>query len=140
MIGSVFALIASYSILLLLGTVGPERLLFLITVFLFSLFPTLLNTADALSSGEGASVLRFLGASGRTVAAAVLGAVLKAGLSGALAGVILGLLLSNFVLGAPGVRDITGILQNFALVLASCTAGISAGVAIGVGLSWKSSS
>ncbi len=140
MISSVFALIASYSILLLLGPVGPERLLFLITVFLFSLFPTLLNTADTLSSGEGARVLRFLGARQGTVATAVLGAVLEAALSGALVGVILGLLLSNFVLGAPGVRDITAILTNFALVLASCTAGIFAGVAVGVGLSWKKSS
>ncbi len=141
MIGSVFALIAWYSILLLLRSVGgPERLLFLITVFLFSLLPTLLNTADTLSSGDGASVLRFLGASGRTVASAVLAAVLKAGLSGAVVGVILGLLVSNFVLGASGVRDITGILPNLALVLASCTAGISAGVAVGVGFAWKSSS
>src|SRR5437899_216156 len=56
MIGSVFALIGSYSILLLGAAVsGLERLLFLITVFIFSLFPTLLSTADTLSSGEGAA-------------------------------------------------------------------------------------
>ena len=140
MIGSVFALIGFYSMLLLgAAAVGLfERLLFLVTVFLFSLFPTLLSTTDTLSSGEGVSVLQFLGARGRTVTAACLSAVLEAGLPGTIVGVILGLLFSNFVLGANG--DLAGILVNLALVLASCTAGISAGVAVGVGFSWKNSS
>jgi len=140
MMGSVFALIGSYSMLLLGGAAGGlERLLFLITVFVFSLFPTLLSTVDTLSSEEGASVLQFLGASGRTVTAAVLSAVLEAGLSGMIVGVFLGLLFSNFLLGAP-VGDLAGILPNLAFVLASSTAGISAGVAVGVGFSWKNSS
>ncbi len=137
MIGSVFVLIGSYSILLLEAAGGGlERLLFFVTVFLFSLFPTLLSTADTLSSGEGATVLQFLGASGRTVTAAVLAAVLEAGVSGMIVGVVLGLLFSNF-LGASGVGDLVGLLPNLAFILASCTAGISAGVAVGVGLSWK---
>src|SRR5438046_10145926 len=83
MIGSVFALIGSYSILLLGAAVGGlERLLYLITVFIFSLFPTHLSTADTLSSGEGATVLQFFCASGRTSSVAVLAAVLEAGVSG----------------------------------------------------------
>jgi len=141
MIGSVFALIGFYSMLLLgAAAVGLfERLLFLVTVFLFSLFPTLLSTTDTLSSGEGVSVLQFLGARGRTVTAACLSAVFRAGLSGTVVGLILGLLLSNFVLVASS-GDLAGILVNLALVLASCTAGISAGVAVGVGFSWKNSS
>ena len=140
MIGSVFALIGSYSILLLAAAVGGlERLLFFVTVFLFSLFPTLLSTADTLSSGEGATVLQFLGASGRTITAAVLAAVLEAGVSGMIVGVALGLVFSNF-LGVSSVGDLVGILPNLAFVLVSCTAGISAGVAVGVGLSWKNSS
>ena len=140
MIGSVFALIGSYSILLLGAAVGGlERLLFLITVFLFSLFPTLLSTADTLSSGEGATVLQFLGASGRTMTAAVFAAVLEAGVSGMIVGVVLGLVFSNF-LGASSVGNLVGVLPNLAFLLASSTAGISAGVAVGVGLSWKSSS
>ena len=140
MIGSVFALIGSYSILLLGAAVGGlERLLFLITVFIFSLFPTLLSTADTLSSGEGATVLQFLGASGRTITAAVLAAVLGAGASGMIVGVVLGLVFSNF-LGASSVWNLVGVLPNLAFVLATCTAGISAGVTVGVGLSWKNSS
>ncbi len=140
MIGSVFALIGSYSILLLGAAVGGlERLLFLITVFIFSLFPTLLSTADTLSSGEGATVLQFLGASGRTITAAVLAAILGAGASGMIVGVVLGLVFSNF-LGASSVGDVVGVLPNLAFLLASSTAGISAGVAVGVGLSWKNSS
>ena len=140
MIGSVFVLIGSYSILLLAAAVGGlERLLFFVTVFLFSLFPTLLSTADTLSSGEGATVLQFLGASGRTITAAVLAAVLGAGASGMIVGVVLGLVFSNF-LGASSVGDVVGALPNLAFVLASSTAGISAGVAVGVGLSWKNSS
>ena len=140
MIGSVFVLIGSYSILLL-GAAGGglERLLFFVTAFLFSLFPTLLSTADTLSSGEGATVLQFLGASGRTITAAVLAAVLGAGASGMIVGVVLGLVFSNF-LGASSVGDVVGALPNLAFVLASSTAGISAGVAVGVGLSWKNSS
>jgi len=141
MIGSVFALIGSYSMLLLGAAAGGlERLMSLVAVFLFSLFPTLLSTADTLSSGEGASVLQFLGASGRTVTAAVLSAVLEAGLSGTIVGVILGLLFSNIVLGTSSVGDLTRTFPNLAFVLASCTAGISAGVAVGVGFSWENSS
>src|SRR5881628_3662457 len=88
MIGSVFVLIGSYSILLLGAAAGGlERLLFFVTAFLFSLFPTLLSTADTLSSGEGATVLQFLGASGRTITAAVLAAILGAGASGMIVGV-----------------------------------------------------
>ena len=141
MIGSVFALIGFYSMLLLgAAAVGLfERLLFLVTVFLFSLFPTLLSTADTLSSGEGATVLQFLGASGRTITAAVLAAILGAGASGMIVGVVLGLVFSNF-LGASSVGNLVGVLPNLAFVLATCTAGISAGVAVGVGLSWKNSS
>ena len=140
MIGSVFALVGSYSMFLLGSAVGGlERPLFFATVFVFSLFPTLLSTADTLSSGEGASVLRFLGASVRTVTGAVLAAVLEAGLAGMIVGVILGLVLSNFVLGAASV-EVAGILPNLAFVLVSCTAGISVGVASGVGFSWKNSS
>ena len=140
MIGSVFVLIGSYSILLL-GAAGGglERLLFFVTAFLFSLFPTLLSTADTLSSGEGATVLQFLGASGRTITAAVLAAVLEAGVSGMIVGVVLGLVFSNF-LGASSVWNLVGVLPNLAFVLATCTAGISAGVTVGVGLSWKNSS
>ena len=141
MIGSVFVLIGSYSMLLLGAAAGGlGRVLFLVTVFIFSLIPTLLSTADTLSSGEGASVFRFLGASGRTITAACLSAVVEAGLSGTIVGVILGLLFSNFVLGASSVGDLIGVLPNLAFVLASTTAGISAGVAVGVGLSWKNSS
>ena len=140
MIGSVFVLIGSNSILLL-GAAGGglERLLFFVTAFLFSLFPTLLSTADTLSSGEGATVLQFLGASGRTITAAVLAAILGAGASGMIVGVVLGLVFSNF-LGASSVGDVVGVLPNLAFLLASSTAGISAGVAVGVGLSWKNSS
>src|SRR5881628_671030 len=119
MIGSVFVLIGSYSILLLGGAGGGlERLPFFVTVFLFSLFPTLLSTADTLSSGEGATVLQFLGASGRTITAAVLGA----GASGMIVGVVLGLVFSNF-LGASSVGDVVGVLPNLAFLLASSTAG-----------------
>ena len=128
--------------MLLLGAAAVglfERLLFLVTVFLFSLFPTLLSTADTLSSGEGATVLQFLGASGRTITAAVLAVVLEAGVSGMIVGVVLGLVFSN-LLGASSVGNLVGVLPNLAFVLATCTAGISAGVAVGVGLSWKNSS
>ena len=123
MIGSVFVLIGSYSILLL-GAAGGglERLLFFVTAFLFSLFPTLLSTADTLSSGEGATVLQFLGASGRTITAAVLAAILGAGASGMIVGVVLGLVFSNF-LGASSVGDVVGVLPNLAFLLASSTAG-----------------
>jgi len=140
MIGSVFTLIGSYSMLLLGAAAGGVgRLLFLVTVFLFSLFPTFLSTADTLSSGEGATVMQFLGAKGRTVTAACLSSVLEAGLSGTILGVILGLLFSGFVLGAS-IGDFAGISANLAFVLASCTAGISAGVVVGVGFAWKNSS
>ncbi len=144
LIGAISSIIAINATFLIhiLDPVG--RLVVTVLVFVFASLPTFIILLDIMShSHQSIAVFQALGAEKYTVMTAALIGLVGVGFIGAATGVILGLLLTNFYgslspafLATIKTADTLQLLLSATYVLASCSAGIAAGVILGVRVSW----